>query len=171
MRSRRTSTPIRRRNPRQRRQFGPDDDRRRLLAWHRSGVGAFAGGRRAQLRLRVQRRPAHERHKDEGLRGARHAGKHRPETTEPPAVRLSAAAPIQGRGGDHHVTALLIGVEAVVIVLLMGALLYGQPSAVEATRRDAIARATENSWLRATVTAIPVPTRRPSNCTPYFYSC
>jgi len=69
------------------------------------------------------------------------------------------------------VTALLIGVEAVVIVLLMGALLYGQPSAVEATRRDAIARATENSWLRATVTAIPVPTRRPSNCTPYFYSC
>lgn len=47
------------------------------------------------------------------------------------------------------------GVEALIILVLLAALLVGQPAAVPALQTRVAAQSTENAYLRATVQAIP----------------
>lgn len=51
-----------------------------------------------------------------------------------------------------------IAVEALVILLLMWALLVGQPAAAQAKDERIAAQSTENALLRAAVYATPTPT-------------
>ncbi len=67
--------------------------------------------------------------------------------------------------------AAALAVEALVILALLTALLWGQPTQRETDRQLAITQATQITWLSTTVAAIPTPTRVRSTCTSYYYSC